>query len=168
MSKVVELYAKLDCALDAAAAWVGLLAIRLLLGWEYWDAGITKFRGNNWFQNIQDDFPFPFNLISPDISWFLATWFEMLGGIAIAIGLATRFFSASLIVLTVVAIAAVHWPADWSSISELAKGYAISDDGFGNYKLPLIFLVMFIPLLLQGPGKASLDHWIARRFRQTT
>lgn len=168
MRGMIELYGRTVGYLEAAGAWMGLLAIRLLLGWEYWESGVTKFRGDNWFSHIKDDFPFPFDVIPVDVSWFMATWFEILGGIAIAIGLATRFFSASLIVLTIVATAAVHWPADWSSLAELAKGYAISDDGYGNYKLPLIFLVMFIPLLLQGPGKLSLDHWIARRFRSGT
>jgi putative oxidoreductase len=36
-------------------------------------------------------------------------------------------------------------------------------DGYGNYKLPLIYLVMFMPLLFGGAGKWSLDHLIARR-----
>jgi putative oxidoreductase len=66
-------------------------------------------------------------------------------------------------VLTVVAIAAVHWPADWSSLGELARGYAITDRGHGNYKLPLIFTAMLLPLILTGPGKFSLDALIAHR-----
>ena len=72
----------------------------------------------------------------------LATFFEILGAFALAFGVATRFFSLSLIILTVVAIAAVHWPEHWSSLSELFKGYRIIDeneDGFGNYKLPLLY-----------------------------
>ena len=36
----------------------------------------------------------------------------------------------------------------------------MSDNG---YKLPLMYLTMLIPLLLAGPGKLSLDHWIRRR-----
>jgi putative oxidoreductase len=40
------------------------------------------------------------------------------------------------------------------------NGYNVVDNG---YKLPLIYLIMFVPLLLSGPGKLSLDHWIARR-----
>jgi putative oxidoreductase len=43
------------------------------------------------------------------------------------------------------------------------QGYVITDKGHGNYKRPLIYLVMFVPLLLSGPGKASLDHLIASR-----
>ena len=65
-----------------------------------------------------------------------------------------------------VAIAGVHWPAEWNSLAELAQGYAISDKGFGNFKLPLIFFVMFIPLLLQGAGKLSLDHYLFAYFKK--
>ena len=80
-------------------------------------------------------------------------------------GLATRFFSLSLIILTIVANAAVHWPAEWNTLSELLTGYRITDkagDGFGNYKLPLLFIIMLIPLVLIGAGKFSLDHLIKK------
>lgn len=162
MDKLFTLWFRITEALETSGHWVAYLGLRIVLGYEYWDSGVTKFQGQNWFGSIQGDFPFPFNVIPPDISWFMAMWFEILGGIAIFLGLFTRFFSASLIILTIVATAAVHWPGEWSSFAELAKGYAISDDGYGNYKLPAIFLVMFLPLLFNGPGKASLDHWIRK------
>jgi len=54
--------------------------------------------------------------------------------------------------------------AHWSSLAELAQGYAITDQGFGNYKLPLIYLVALLPLLLKGAGRFSLDHWLRARF----
>jgi len=42
----------------------------------------------------------------------------------------------------------MHWPSEWHSLSQLLTGYRIIDeqgDGLGNYKLPVIFLVMFLP-----------------------
>lgn len=75
----------------------------------------------------------------------------------------TSLASASLFVVTIVAIAAVHWPAQWSTFAELAKGYTITDHGFGNYKLPLIYLVALLPLMLKGAGAFSLDA-LVRRF----
>ncbi|MCD6061175.1 MAG: hypothetical protein K0S16_1486, partial [Moraxellaceae bacterium] len=35
--------------------------------------------------------------------------------------------------------------------------------GFGNFKLPLLYFLMFLALLGHGPGRLSLDHLIARR-----
>jgi len=87
----------------------------------------------------------------------------IIGAFALALGIATRFFTISLIVLTIVAIAAVHWPSEWHTISDLLTGYRITDskgDGFGNYKLPLLYIVMFLPLLFSGAGKASIDYLI--------
>lgn len=152
--------------LDGVGLWLAPLGLRLILAWEFWEAGMQKFRGQNWFGGIQENFPFPFDRVPADLSWTLATWTELIAAVALLVGLGTRFFAFSLFVLTVVAIAAVHWPADWGTFSELAKGYAISDKGFGNFKLPLIFLVMLLPLVLQGGGRLSLDAVIAARSAQ--
>lgn len=146
--------------LNKVGEFLPQLALRLILAWEFGEAGWTKLNGENWFIHVQDRFPFPFDSIPVELSWFLATWTELLGAAALILGLATRFVSVSLIILTIVAISAVHWPADWGSLSDLLKGYAISDQGFGNYKLPLLYIAMLLPLLLAGPGKASLDHWL--------
>lgn len=149
--------------LESLGPWIWPLLLRLILAYEFLEAGLGKLRGENWFAGIQDQFPFPFNIIPADISWVLATWGEILGGIALLLGIATRFFSLNLLVITVVAIAAVHWPSEWSSLTELWKGYAISDTGYGNFKLPLLFLLMLLPLIFQGGGKLSLDALLSQR-----
>ena len=71
-----------------------------------------------------------------------------------------------IIGLTVVAIAAVHWPAAWGSFGELMQGYVFTDNGHGNFKLPVLFIGMLMPLLLLGPGKLSVDAWVRRRCGQ--
>jgi len=91
-------------------------------------------------------------------------WAELICALAILIGFGTRISAISLIVVTVVATAAVHWPADWSSLSELAQGYAITNKGFGNFKLPAIYLAALVPLVFAGAGKLSVDAWLARFF----
>lgn len=149
--------------LDDAGQWAALLGLRLVLAWEFFESGLEKLHGSNWFDDIRERFPFPFDQVPTDISWQLATTFELAGGIALLLGLGTRFFGVSLAVLTVVATAAVHWPEAWGSLAELAQGYVISDDGFGNFKLPVIFLAMLLPLILLGPGRLSVDAWIRRR-----
>ncbi|HEX5757341.1 MAG TPA: DoxX family protein [Arenimonas sp.] len=150
--------------LDGIGEWLAPLGLRLLLAWEFWEAGIEKFRGENWFASIQSDFPFPFNLVPPDISWAMATYFELGGAIALLLGLGTRFFAFNLFVLTMVATASVHWPMSWQTLQDLAMGYAITDKGFGNFKLPLIFAVMLLPLIFRGAGLLSLDTLLARHF----
>ncbi len=133
--------------LPAVGMWVSLLGLRLLIAWEFWGAGMKKFHGDNWFESIVNDFPFPFSIIPTGISWFIATWTEIIGSIALLIGFTTRFWVLALIILDLVAWSAVH----------ANNGYNVCDNGF---KLPLIYLIMMIPLLFSGPGKLSLDHLI--------
>ena len=75
---------------------------------------------------------------------------EMLGAVALAVGFATRFFSISLFILTIVAWATVH----------AGHGYNVCDNG---YLLPLVFMIMFVPLILSGPGKLSVDYLLLKR-----
>lgn len=164
MNKLCGLYCKLVGIAEVLAPIIPPLLLRLLLAWEFGEAGYEKFTGTNWFADLQ--FPFPFNLLSADVNWMLSTWTELLGAAALVLGFATRFASASLIVVTMIAIASVHWPDHWNTMAELWRGYRIVDeagDGFGNYKLPLIYIVMFLPLLFGGAGKLSLDYLLTRR-----
>lgn len=154
MHSIIHLYAGLTNLLNQVGSHVGMLGLRLLLAWEYWESGVMKYSGDNWFADIQGDFPFPLSLVPVDISWFLATWSELLGAVALLIGLGTRFFSVSLVILTLVAWTSVH----------AGNGYNVCDNG---YKLALMYLVMFVPLVLSGAGKLSVDHWLARRFMTT-
>ena len=165
MDRLHTFWKRVVNVLDPAGDWVALLPIRLLLAYEYGKAGMMKFNGNNWFANVQANFPFPFNVIPVEISWFLATWSEILGAVGLVIGLFTRFWAFSLIILTIVAISGVHWPDDYSSFAELWQGYTVSDKGFGNYRIPLLFIAMLVPLMFKGAGKLSVDHILAKRFK---
>lgn len=149
--------------IDWIGLWIGLLGLRLLIGWEFFESGVEKYRGENWFADIQSQFPYPFSIVPPEISWQMATWFELIGGSALAIGLGTRLFGVSLFVLTIVATAAVHWPTAWAGVGDLLQGYVITDQGHGNFKLPVIFMAMLLPLIFAGPGKLSLDALIRQR-----
>lgn len=96
---------------------VASLLIRLILGPIMIAAGWGKLNGTNWFGSMQDGFPFPFNVIPPELSWFLASWTEFLGGIMLLIGLAVRWISIPLMVTMWVAAMAVHWDNGWTAIA---------------------------------------------------
>ena len=153
-------YEKMIVLLNNCATPLPPLLFRLILAYEFWEAGIMKYEGENWFSHIT--FPLPFSLLSNDMLWAMGTWLEIIGAIALILGLGTRLFSFSLIILTIVAINTVHWPAEWSTLAELWQGYTISNKGHGNFKLPLIYLIMFMPLLFNGPGKWSLDYTLTK------
>ena len=166
-----NLWSALTSRLNAAGSFVPQLFLRLILFWEFWEAGKLKYdniqvggedlQGTiDWFSNL--NFPFPFNQISASTNYTVSMVAEILFAILILFGLFTRFAAISLIILTVVATAAVHWPENWATLSELWKGYAISSSEYGNYKLPLIYIVMLFPLLFNGAGKFSLDYILSK------
>lgn len=162
MQSLGALWRQITFRLEGLGSYLAPLGLRLIMAWEFGEAGFEKLRGDNWFSHVQEDFPFPFSVVSTDISWFMATWFEIVGAFALLLGLFTRFFAFSLLILTFVATAAVHWPDSWSTLAELWQGYAISDEGMGNFKLPLLFALILFPLVLNGGGKLSLDHLLGR------
>lgn len=167
MTELMHSVLRWDERLRELFIWMGSflpgLGLRLILAFEYIQSGLEKYHGDNWFADIQMQFPFPFNVIPVDVSWFMATWFELIGGVLLVLGIGTRYVAVSLIVLTFVAAYAVHFPMEWHSLNQFWMGYAVSDDGFGNFKLPLLFVIMFLALVGYGPGKLSVDHLIARR-----
>jgi len=156
-----RLLVTLSLWLERYTAGYAPIFLRLILAYEFAEAGIEKLSGDNWFGDLV--FPFPFNLLPADVSWNLSMGLELIAPVALILGLATRFFSLALMVLTVVAIAAVHWPAQWHTLTELWQGYTITDKGFGNYKLPLLYLLMLASLLFSGAGWLSIDYWLGRK-----
>jgi putative oxidoreductase len=165
---VLNAWENLTARLRGAGEVIPGFVIRLVLGFEFWESGIEKLHGENWFAQIQSDFPFPFSAIPADLSWGLATWLEIIGAVLLWAGLFTRVVAFKLLVLTFVATAAVHWPDMWTMASDLLQGYAITDKGHGNFKLPLLFAVLLLPLIFNGPGKLSLDHLFARVLHMDT
>ncbi|MGY5798045.1 HvfX family Cu-binding RiPP maturation protein [Rheinheimera faecalis] len=162
-NSVKVLIQTISAHLNTTGLWLADIPLRLFLAWEFFEAGLEKLNGENWFAQIQSNFPLPFNLLPANLNWQLSMWAELIAPVLILLGFGTRLASLVLIVLTIVATAAVHWPAEWSTLSELAMGYSISDKGYGNYKLPLIYMVGLYFLLLKGSGQLSLDALLRKR-----
>ncbi len=171
-----NIWSALTSRLNSAGTFVPQLFLRLILFWEFWEAGKLKYdniqaggedlQGTiDWFSGL--NFPFPFDQISASTNYTVSMVAEILFALLILLGLFTRFAAISLIILTVVATAAVHWPENWSTLSELWKGYAISSSEYGNYKLPLIYIIMLLPLLFNGAGKFSLDYLLSKAMMGT-
>lgn len=138
------------CPMKTAMSGLGMLALRLFLAYEFFEAGWEKLHGENWFASIQESFPFPFNVLPADLNWAVATGAEILFPILLVLGLFTRFSTLGLMILTAVAWYAVH----------AGNGYNVCSNG---YKMALIYLVMFVPLLSQGAGALSLDFLLQKK-----
>jgi putative oxidoreductase len=82
----------------------------------------------------------------PAIFWaYLAAYTELIGGLCLILGLATRFAALSLLIFMVVAVIKVH----------LAKGFFIMN---GGYEYNFIIIAICLALILAGPGKIAISN----------
>ena len=80
---LLDIYDNTTARLRASGEYVWPMALRMIMFWEFWESGVMKYKGKNWFADIpwadwQQGFPWPFTLISAELNWFLATWGELL------------------------------------------------------------------------------------------
>jgi len=162
MQAIYSLYDGLTDRLRSATDWLWPLLLRAILFYEFFFPGLGKLNGSNWFSSINEKFPFPFNQFSADFNWLVAGYGEVIFATLLLLGLFTRFAAASLLVITGVAVAAVHWPESWSSLGQLWDGYGIKSSDAGNFKLPLLYALMLLPLIFHGAGKLSLDKVLVK------
>ncbi len=128
---------------------IPLLLIRLILAYGFYGPAMMKVKDvgaiAEWFTSI--------NIPMPTFNAYLATYTEVLGFIFLTLGFATRFISIPLIITMIVAIKTTHWE----------NGFNASDNG---YEIPLYYMIMLLTLLFIGPGRVSLDYFIAKKVRK--
>ncbi len=137
--------------LDSAGRWLAPLSLRLMLAIVFWEAGSAKLAGNDQLYAMHQPFPLSFTLFTPEFSWHLVAGLEIIGAIALTLGLGARLFSILLSLLMLTAIATAY----------AGPGYTIMQ---GGWMLSKIYLAMLLPLILSGPGKLSIDHLLRERF----
>lgn len=87
-----------------------------------------------------------FDFVMPEVMAPLAVYAQFLGGIALILGLLTRWVGLVTAFMFVVAVWMVHWP-----------------EGFPGWWPALILVFLGILFGTIGPGRYSLDALIARR-----
>lgn len=121
----------------------GLLVLRVGIGVLMLVHGIAKIQG---FSEMSKAFPDPIGLGS-QLSLILAIGAEVGCSLLLIAGVATRLATIPLAFTMLVALLVVHKADPWQA-KELAAAY----------------LLVYVSLLLTGPGRFSFDHWwLAKR-----
>ncbi len=120
---------------------IGIIITRLVLGIIFIIHGLDKFQsgiGNiaGWFESIG----------LPGFTAYIVAIIELFGGIALILGLGTRYVSMLIALVMLGAMFKV----------KLAAGF------LGGYELDVILLAVSIQLALTGSGQLSIDQWISR------
>jgi putative oxidoreductase len=92
----------------------------------------------------------------PRVVAYAVCFFELLGGIGLVLGLATRLAALAIITVMIGAIAKVHWPHGLFINWELATG-----KGHG-FEANLAFIAMAVACVIAGGGALSLDALLMR------
>jgi len=112
-----------------AADFLGPLALRLYLVPVFWVAGMNKVNGFEntaaWFGNPDWGLGLPF----PTLMAGLAVGSEILGAIALLVGLGTRWFAIPLMITMLVAALKVHGHNGWQAIADPMSPFANADVG---------------------------------------
>jgi len=97
--------------------WLGPLALRLYLAPIFIGAGLHKFANWDsmvaWFGNPEWGLGLPL----PGLMLLLAAGAELIGGLALVVGLATRLVVIPLMFTMLVAAATTHWDNGWFAIA---------------------------------------------------
>lgn len=125
-----------------------LLFMRICVGLFMVTSGLLKFIGGTPTFQFLGSTMANFGIHFMPIMWgFLAACAEFFGGFGLALGLATRFASALLCCVMIVAV-----------MFHLHNGDPISIVGF-----PLMMLVVFLSFSVMGTGKYSVDAYLRKK-----
>jgi putative oxidoreductase len=128
-----------------------LLWMRLTWGHQLVLAGINKLL--NMDQTIQ--FFNSIHIIYPTFHAFLVAYIEIIGGLCIILGFASRLVAVPLSIIMIAALSTAH-------AGPIANFKFISDPSTLVNQAPYPFLITALLMLVFGPGRVSVDAWIER------
>ncbi|GGC04468.1 hypothetical protein GCM10011352_33340 [Marinobacterium zhoushanense] len=106
----------------------------------HFELGWPRFAGSTLYL-FREEYALP--LLPVELAATLATLAEHLFPVLLLFGLATRFSALALLIMTLV-IQIFVYP--------------------GAYPTHGVWATVLLYLMIRGPGKASIDHWLQRRF----
>lgn len=121
-----------------------LLAIRIFWGWQFFTSGLAKYEEMAKVSNYFSELGIPL----PTLSAYLVASIELIGGVCLLLGLASRFAAIPLIITMLVALFTAHHEAISMMFSNPSKVLA---EG------PFTFLMAALTIFIFGPGIFSFD-----------
>ena len=139
------------------------LPLRLMIGYGFMAHGWAKLsRGPDGFAKLLEHIGAPL----PELTAWVSTLIEILGGLAIFVGAFVAAVSVPLIVMMLVAMFTVHLRYGFSAINTI--GLTADGPQFGppGYEVNLLYVAGLLALVLGGAGPFSIDRLLARRKRE--
>jgi putative oxidoreductase len=148
---LVQKSAALGLKVAAALAFLAPLVTRIVVGWAFYLTGSGKWAHFDNTVTFFTELGIPF----PEANAALVATLELVGGIALMVGLLTRLFAAGLASTMVVALLTADKQRFLESLNTTSE---ISPTDISAF----VFLLFFAWLALYGPGPVSLDKLLAK------
>jgi putative oxidoreductase len=143
---------------SSVAAWYAL-PLRLIVGLGFMQHGYAKLaRGPESFTNILHALGMP----APGLLAWATILVELLGGLAILLGVLVRLVSVPMTIVLLVAIFTVHLPNGFSSIKLTSVDATGAHFGQPGYETDLLYLAGLLALVLGGAGPLAADRLFLR------
>ena len=127
--------------------WLSPLLARLTLAAVFIESGWGKIHNIPKVVGFFTELGIP----APEFQAYLVSYTELIGGTLLLVGLFTRLASIPLSVTMIVAIITAK-KDDMHEFTDLF--------GFSEY----LYLVLFVYLIINGPGRLALDCWVKKHF----
>ena len=126
---------------------IPILLVRLSVGLLFFESGKGKL-----FFKLEElgEYFVQLGIPLPHLNALVVASIEFLGGISLILGLTTRIFSTLLAFIMLVA----------TLTAEIKTVHTLGDF---LYLPTLLLFVIFVWLVFSGPGKVSIDYFLARR-----
>jgi putative oxidoreductase len=136
------------------------IPLRLILGFGFMEHGYAKLaRGPDDFANILHALGMPF----PTLLAWATVGVEIIGGLAVFLGVYIPVVSLPMAVVLLVAIFTVHLPNGFSSIKLQSVTAAGTHFGQPGYETDLLYLAGLASLIFGGSGPLALNNLFSRR-----
>ena len=139
------------------------LPLRVVIGYGFLAHGWAKLsRGPEGFARLLEQIGAPL----PEVTAWVSTFIEILGGLAIVAGAFVVAVSIPLIVMMLVAMLTVHLRYGFSAINTIGLTADGPQLGPPGYEINLLYIAGLLALILGGAGPFSIDRLLARRKRE--
>jgi putative oxidoreductase len=141
------------------ARWAPI-PLRLIVGYGFMEHGFAKLaRGPDAFPAILQALGVP----APHLMGWLTILIEILGGLAVLLGVLVPLASIPMAAVLLVAMITVHLPYGFSSIKLQAVTAAGAQFGPTGFETDLLYLACLAALVLGGSGPLAIDGLLVER-----
>lgn len=135
------------------------LCLRIVIGIGFMVHGWAKIsRGTAGFEKLLSILGVPL----PHINSLIVPYVELLGGLAILLGIRVVIVAVPLVIVMLTAMLTIQVHFGFSSVNTIgltAKGPIFGPPG---YEINLMYMAGLVSLALTGAGPFSIDHWMRR------